>query len=85
VPIDTSCRSPYCTLAGSTTLEPLTNENPREEAMEQPQPQPAFVDMLPLQADEQLPANLPLIPATELVDDGTNATMHRSNCTKHPS
>jgi len=41
--------------------------------------------LLLLQVEEQLPADLLLAPINGSMDDGTNATMHRSNCTRHPS
>jgi len=68
-------------------LEPLRSQETSAEAHEQgqDQPQPAVVDLLPPQVEEQMNHDLPLATINEPMDDGTEATMHRSNRTRRPS
>jgi len=68
-------------------LEPFRSQETSGEAHEQGQvqPQPPVVDLLPPKVEGQMNQDLPPATIDEPMDDGTEATMRRSNRTRRPS
>jgi len=67
-------------------LEPFGSQETSEtQEQAQVQPQPVLVDLLPPQVEEHMHHDLPLATIDEPMDDGTEATMRRSNRTRRPS
>jgi len=68
-------------------MEPFGSQETSDDAQEQAQVQlqPVLVDLLPPQVEEHMHHDLPPATINEPVDDGTEATMCRSNRTRRPS